>query len=253
MRMIEAQPRRAGGEGDAPHAICRDVRRALFGGAIDIDGNKLSVPMQLLRRVGVVMDVDDDALALGQPQQRTGKASVVGLCRDRRVRAELDEAGADTDRIIGGAGRWRHRVRLGAGVLRRPGQRRERHAQCKRGRAAELEEPASAWGRGGGFGAAAHLVLSGTGHFRAALAAAATRSHFRRVDNANHSQLRLASNTYRVCQATPSGPRAHPNAPAATPVPLDPVVPTGRCAVEYGPVLASVGIARELSATRGVN
>jgi hypothetical protein len=42
----------------------RDEGRALLAGSIDIDRNDLTVPMQLFWCVGIVVDVDDDALPL---------------------------------------------------------------------------------------------------------------------------------------------------------------------------------------------
>ena len=58
-------------------AVRRDERRALFGGAVDVGRHGLTVPVQLLGRVGVVVDVDDDRAALTQPQERARKLPVV--------------------------------------------------------------------------------------------------------------------------------------------------------------------------------
>ena len=77
VRVIEAKARRLRHKGDATLAVRRDERRALFGGAIHIDRDELSVPVQLLGRVGVVEDVDGDGLTFFEAQQRSGELAVV--------------------------------------------------------------------------------------------------------------------------------------------------------------------------------
>ena len=66
--VVEAIARRLRHEGDATLAARGDEWRALFGGAINVDGYELSVPVQLLGRVSVVEDVDGDALTFFEPQ-----------------------------------------------------------------------------------------------------------------------------------------------------------------------------------------
>ena len=63
MSVVETKTRGLRHEGNAAHAVCRNVWRALLGGAINIDGNKLAVPVELLGRVGVVEDIDNDPFA----------------------------------------------------------------------------------------------------------------------------------------------------------------------------------------------
>jgi len=41
----------------------RNIGRAFLGSTININGNELAVPMELLWRVGVVVDVDNDPFA----------------------------------------------------------------------------------------------------------------------------------------------------------------------------------------------
>lgn len=48
------------------------VGGALFGGAVDVNADVLSMPMQLLGGIGVVEDIDPGAPPLLEPQQRTG-------------------------------------------------------------------------------------------------------------------------------------------------------------------------------------
>jgi len=56
--MIEAETCWLWGERDTTHAVDRNERRALFARTIDVDGQELAVPVQLLRRIGIVVDVD---------------------------------------------------------------------------------------------------------------------------------------------------------------------------------------------------
>src|SRR5258706_15452 len=73
VRVIEAQAGRARCKRDATHTARWNIRRAFFGCAIDVGGQKLAVPMQLFRRICVVVDVDDHALAFLETQQRARK------------------------------------------------------------------------------------------------------------------------------------------------------------------------------------
>lgn len=100
MGMIEAQSGGAGRERDAAHAMRRDERGFLFRRAIHFGRHELPVPMQLFRCVGVVMDVDDDGLAVGQSQQRAGELPIIGLCRDRCIPAEFNEACANAECVV---------------------------------------------------------------------------------------------------------------------------------------------------------
>ena len=77
VRVIEAKPRRAGHEGDAPHPVRGHERRALFGCAIDIARNHLAVPVNQLRRVGVVVQIHNDTLPLLESQKRPGELAVI--------------------------------------------------------------------------------------------------------------------------------------------------------------------------------
>jgi hypothetical protein len=64
-------------EGDAAHAMRRNVWRSLLGGAINISRNELAMPVQLFGRLGVVVDIDDDPLTFRKPHQRSRKLAVV--------------------------------------------------------------------------------------------------------------------------------------------------------------------------------
>src|SRR6185312_906345 len=63
MRMIETQPGGSGHEAHTAHAMRWNVRRAFLGRAIDVDRQRLPMPVELLRDVGVVEDVDRDSAA----------------------------------------------------------------------------------------------------------------------------------------------------------------------------------------------
>src|SRR5215472_359196 len=100
MGVIEAEPRRTWRKRDPPQAMRRDEGRPLFRGPIHIRGHELTVPMKLLRRVRIVVDVDDNALAFRQPKQGTRKLAIVECGRDCRIWSEFDQTGADTDRVV---------------------------------------------------------------------------------------------------------------------------------------------------------
>jgi len=84
--VVESETRRLRYEGNATHAVPRNVWRALLGGAVNINGNELAVPVQLLRRVGVVVDIDYDLFAFGEADERTWKLSVVERGRNDTLR-----------------------------------------------------------------------------------------------------------------------------------------------------------------------
>ena len=64
VRVIEAKARWPRLEGDAAAAVRWDEWRALFGCSVYFGRHELSMPVQLLRRVRVVMDLDRDCSAL---------------------------------------------------------------------------------------------------------------------------------------------------------------------------------------------
>ncbi len=58
------------------------------------------MPVQLLGRVGVVVDIDDSPLAFLEAEQRTRKLAIISGGGDDAVRRQLDEPGADPDGVI---------------------------------------------------------------------------------------------------------------------------------------------------------
>ncbi len=77
MGVVETESRWLRHKGDAAHAVGWNVRRALLSGAININGNELAVPVELLRRVGIVVNIDEDLLAFRKAHQRPGKLAIV--------------------------------------------------------------------------------------------------------------------------------------------------------------------------------
>src|SRR6185437_15666935 len=105
MGVINTEPRRLWHESDAAHAMRGNEWRALFRSAVDIARDHLAMPVQQLWRVGVVMDVYNDALAFPQPDQRTGKLTVVKCRRHDVVIGQINESGCNADRVVGLFGR----------------------------------------------------------------------------------------------------------------------------------------------------
>lgn len=67
--MVKAEPRRIRGENNAPHSVSWNVWGAFFGCAIDLSGNILAVPVQLLGCVGFIENSDGNMLPFPEPQQ----------------------------------------------------------------------------------------------------------------------------------------------------------------------------------------
>jgi hypothetical protein len=138
MRVVEAQAGWAWSKRDAPHPLRRDERRPFLSRAVHISGNRLPVPMQLLRRIRVVMHIHRRQLAFFETQQRPRELAVVGDGRDDAFRRNLNRRGADSQRIVGCAfrrgrgwsgmpGRERSRAESNAGPEKRRPRRGSRH------------------------------------------------------------------------------------------------------------------------------
>ena len=78
----------------------RNERRAFFRGAIDIGGKKLPVPMQLLGRVGLIVNVDRDRLAFFEAEQRPRELTVVGSRGDDAIRGQFHRLHGDGQGVI---------------------------------------------------------------------------------------------------------------------------------------------------------
>src|SRR5512146_1837694 len=91
VRVIEAK---AGGAWNEPlpaHAMSGNVGRTLLRGTIHGGRHELAVPVELLRRVRVVVDVDDGGTSFLESQQRSRKLAVVGRYRQEALRADFHE------------------------------------------------------------------------------------------------------------------------------------------------------------------
>ena len=74
--VIEAETRRARPERDPPPAPGRNKWRAFFGGSIHIYRNLLTVPVQLLRSVRVIVNIDGDLPPFFETKQGARKLSI---------------------------------------------------------------------------------------------------------------------------------------------------------------------------------
>jgi len=100
VRVIEAEPSRAWREGDPPLALRRNKWSAFFGSSIHIDGNLLTVPMQLFRRIRVVVNVNRDLPPFRKTKQRSRKLSVVGNGGNDSLGRDLDRGGLDVQCVV---------------------------------------------------------------------------------------------------------------------------------------------------------
>lgn len=78
-----------------------DEGRALFRCTIHVRRHKLTVPVQLLRPVGLIVNVDDDLPALFETEQRAGKLAVVGSRGDDAIRGQFNRCNRDGQLVIG--------------------------------------------------------------------------------------------------------------------------------------------------------
>jgi hypothetical protein len=73
------------------------------------------MPIQLLRCVGVVVDIDSDGLTLLEAEQRPGELPVIRSGRENTVGNNFDWVRGDLDSAIGSAFSMRGRVYLSRG------------------------------------------------------------------------------------------------------------------------------------------
>src|SRR6185437_15473654 len=99
--VIEAKSRWTRREDDAATTMCRNERRAFFGGPVHIGGNRLAMPMQLLGRVGFVDGVHHHLLSFFKAEQRAGKLIVVRGQRDDAAGRDLNGNSANSQRVVG--------------------------------------------------------------------------------------------------------------------------------------------------------
>jgi hypothetical protein len=68
----------------------RDKGRAFLGGSVDVGGDQLAMPVNLFRRVRLIVKVYGDTLTFPEADQRSGKLSVVICDGDDTFRSQLD-------------------------------------------------------------------------------------------------------------------------------------------------------------------
>ena len=95
MRVVKAKARGFGHEGDPAHPVRRHEGRAFLGGAVHVARDHLPVPVHQLRRIGVVVNIDNDLLPFLEAQQRPRKLAVIEGGRDDVLGRQLDEPGSD--------------------------------------------------------------------------------------------------------------------------------------------------------------
>jgi hypothetical protein len=96
MCVVEAETGGFGHEGDPAHPVRRHERRTFLGGAVHVAGDHLPVPVDQLRRVGVVVNIDDDPLPFPEAQQRSRKLAIIEGGRNDVLGRQLDEPGSDS-------------------------------------------------------------------------------------------------------------------------------------------------------------
>jgi hypothetical protein len=73
-----------------------------FRGAIDISREKLPMPMQLLGRIRLVVDVDRDLFAFFETEQWPRELTVVGSRGNDAIRGQFDRLHGDCQGVIHG-------------------------------------------------------------------------------------------------------------------------------------------------------
>src|SRR6266436_4735018 len=98
--VIEAEPSRARRKHHPPFATCQNKGGAFFGGAVHIDGNLLTVPMQLFRSSRVVVNVDTDLPPFFETKERSGKLPIVSNRRNDSLGRDLNRGGRDVQCVV---------------------------------------------------------------------------------------------------------------------------------------------------------
>ena len=74
------------------------------------------MPVQLLRGVGVVVDVNRHALAFFKPEKRAWELAVIGGDRNDSVGRKFNRLGGNGERVVGGSCAWRCGILCRAGL-----------------------------------------------------------------------------------------------------------------------------------------
>lgn len=140
MRMVPAATERARGELEASPSTRGNEWRTLFLGAVDVGGDEHAVPMDKLRSIGIIDDLDADPLTRAHAEYGAGGGAVVTDGRENVGAVQFDGDGRDAKGVVGrslgglGGQRW-----SGSECPGDPGGE-ARDGSVRQGQAAELEE-----------------------------------------------------------------------------------------------------------------
>jgi hypothetical protein len=98
--VVEAIPGRLWDERDAAASVRGNERRAFFRGAIDIGRKKLPMPMQLLGRVRLIVNVDRDLFAFFEAEQWPRELTVIGSRGEDAIRGQFHRLHGDRQGVI---------------------------------------------------------------------------------------------------------------------------------------------------------
>src|SRR4029077_18342074 len=108
--VIESQACRSGREHNAALAMRRNKRRSLLGGSVNVGRDLLTMPMKLLRRIGVIEQVDCDLLTFLEPKQWPRELSIVGSHRNNSLGRDFNRRRFNPQGVVCGSGlAWRNR------------------------------------------------------------------------------------------------------------------------------------------------
>src|SRR5258708_32705554 len=100
VRVIKTEARRTGYECNPPLTVGGNIGRALLGSSVHIGWHFLTVPVQLLRRIRVVKDVDSYLAPLFEAKQRSRKLPVGGNQRNDSLCGNPDRRRLDVQRVV---------------------------------------------------------------------------------------------------------------------------------------------------------
>ncbi len=102
--VIEPQTSRPGREHNAPFAMRGNKWRSLLRGSVHVSRDLLTMPMQLLRCIGVVENVHRDLLTFLEPKQWPRELSIVGSDGNDSAGRDLNRRRSDAQGVVCGGG-----------------------------------------------------------------------------------------------------------------------------------------------------
>ncbi len=100
VRVIEPQACRIWCERNPAFPVGGNKGRTFLGGAVHVDRNFLTMPMQLFRRIRIVVNVDCDPAAPLEAKQRPGKLAIVHGGRHDSFGRDFDGRGLNVQRVV---------------------------------------------------------------------------------------------------------------------------------------------------------